>query len=107
LRWPATLLIESASFRLGGLIFDSGPWLIAGLGGLALSILLWFPLVRGMTRSVSGMRRATGRIAEGQFDVRIAETRHDELGDLARSIDRMAEQLDWRTGASWIAPWGT
>jgi two-component system sensor histidine kinase CpxA len=37
--------------------------------------------------------RATEEIAEGRFDVRVAEERHDELGSLAESINRMATRL--------------
>jgi two-component system sensor histidine kinase CpxA len=39
------------------------------------------------------MTRATARVAEGQFDTQLPETRGDELGLLARSINQMAERL--------------
>jgi two-component system sensor histidine kinase CpxA len=93
-RWPGTVVVMSPSFRLGGLLFDPTPWLAAGLGGLALSVLLWLPLVRGITRSISGMTRVTGRMAEGRFEVRVPTVRSDELGQLATAINRMAERLE-------------
>jgi two-component system sensor histidine kinase CpxA len=40
------------------------------------------------------MMTATAAIAEGNFEVRLASTRPDELGSLSRSIDRMAARLE-------------
>src|SRR6202000_411277 len=49
--------------------------------------------VRGITRSISRMTRATEKIAEGNFDVRTQVRRQDELGFLSEAINRMAERL--------------
>ena len=69
-------------------------WLLAGSGVLALSILFWLPLVRSITRSVGQLTTATERIAEGRFETRVATRRHDELGRLGESVNRMAARLD-------------
>ena len=60
---------------------------------LLLSVLFWFPFVRGITRSISQLTQATEQIAEGRFDVRVSPRRQDELGSLALSVNRMAERL--------------
>ncbi len=90
---PATLLVRTPTLTGGGLFVDLKPWLAIGAGVLVLSALFWLPLVHGITRSVSQMTRATGQIAEGQFDARVPDRRNDELGSLAGAINRMAARL--------------
>lgn len=90
----AVLVADDSSFHMGGLIVDLTPWLRLGCGAVAFSVLFWFPLLHGITRSIRKMMHATGRIAEGQFDVRVSLRRRDELGALAESINQMAARLD-------------
>jgi two-component system sensor histidine kinase CpxA len=88
------LVAESNSVTVGGLVMDLRlGWLLA-LGSALFSIILWLPLLRGVTRSIRQMTEATERIAQGQFDVRVPARRHDELGVLAEAINRMALRLD-------------
>lgn len=88
------LVAESNSVTVGGLVMDLRlGWMLA-LGSALLSILLWLPLLRGMTRCIRQMTDATERIANGQFDVRVPARRHDELGDLAEAINQMGLRLD-------------
>ena len=90
-----TLVAKSDSLGGGGLFFEWTPWLLAAAAVLTVSVLCWLPLVRGLTRSLRRMTEATGRIAEGRFDVRVAEeSRGDELGALAGSINHMAARLN-------------
>ena len=90
-----TLVARSGSLGGGGLFFEWTPWLLAAGAVLTVSVLCWLPLVRGLTRALWRLTEATGRIAEGRFDVRVAdESRGDELGALAGSINRMAARLD-------------
>jgi two-component system sensor histidine kinase CpxA len=91
---PLTLIAESASINGGGLFFEITPWLYAGAGVLLLSLLLWIPLVRGITRAIAEMSAATQRIAGGAFDTRIHSPRNDELGALAQSINDLAQRLE-------------
>src|SRR5262245_28570267 len=60
---------------------------------VVISVLCWLPLVRGLTRSIADMMRATSRISEGRFDVGVRTARGDELGGLGVSINRMAHRL--------------
>ncbi len=91
--WPLTLLLVSDSLSAGGLFFDPMPWVAVGFGALIFSVLFWLPLVRGVTRSLSQMTRATEQISEGRFEARVDERRGDELGRLGQAINRMAARL--------------
>lgn len=90
---PLTLVLASDSLRAGGLLFDFTPWLVVGGGAFLLSMLFWWPLVRGITRSLRGMTGVAEQIADGRFDIRLDTARRDELGQLARSLSRMAARL--------------
>jgi two-component system, OmpR family, sensor histidine kinase CpxA len=88
------MVIVSDTLSAGGLFFDIKPWLNTAAAALFLSVLLWFPLVRGINRSIAQMTEATRQIASGRFDTRVDERRRDELGTLGRSINQMAARLD-------------
>ena len=90
---PVTLLAVSNSIRGGGLFFDFLPWVGVGLGVLFVSVLFWFPLVRGITRSLSQLTHATEQISEGKFEARVEASRRDELGRLGQAVNRMATRL--------------
>ena len=90
---PATLLAMSTSIRGGGLFFDFVPWAWVCFGVLFVSVLFWFPLVRGITRYISQMTQATEAIAEGRFEAPVQSERGDELGRLSQAISRMASRL--------------
>lgn len=91
---PRILLAVSRTLTGGGLFFNYWPWLFGGFGALLVSALLWLPFVRGITGRLREIMRASGRIAEGRFDIRLADGRRDELGELASEINRMAARLD-------------
>ena len=89
----SVLVLRTESLAAGWLLGDLKPWLWGAAGVMAVSALLWFPFVRGITRSVGRMKRATASIAEGAFDVSVPDKRRDELGELAAGINRMAARL--------------
>ena len=62
------------------LIFAAAPWCVAALG-----VSIASPL-RELARSVD-------RFGHGDLSVRFNSRRKDEIGDLARSFDRMAERI--------------
>jgi two-component system sensor histidine kinase CpxA len=95
---PFTLVIASDTLSAGGLLFDVKPWILGGIAVVLLSVIFWFPPVRGITRAISQMTRATEKIAEGQFDVRSQVNRQDELGALSDSINQMAARLSGFVG---------
>jgi two-component system sensor histidine kinase CpxA len=89
----AILAMVSETITGGGMFFDPLPWAIFGAAALGISALVWFPIAGGITRSIRRVNTAARRIAGGGFDTRIDERRRDELGELAGSVNAMAEQL--------------
>jgi two-component system sensor histidine kinase CpxA len=75
------------------LLFDYKPWLAVVIVVILLSVACWLPLIRGLTRSISQLTSATGAIAQGRFATRLSVNRRDELGQLSRAINDMAERL--------------
>lgn len=88
------LLVIRLESLFGGLLGDPRPLLLGALAVVLLSMLLWLPFVRGITRSVEAMTQAGRRIAEGRLDTRVAVRRRDELGELARTLNEMAARLE-------------
>ncbi|MCW8934528.1 MAG: ATP-binding protein [Gammaproteobacteria bacterium] len=70
----------------------SVPLIIVLLGSLFFSAsLAWY-----ITRPIRHLRKATNQFAEGKFDTRVMNNignRKDEIADLARDFDHMAEQV--------------
>lgn len=88
------MAMVSDTMSAGGLFFDVQSWLWAASAVIAVSVLWWFPFVRGITRSVSQISAATERIAEGRFNTVVPEARGDELGRLGGAINRMSVRLE-------------
>jgi two-component system sensor histidine kinase CpxA len=96
---PMTLVGATPSLGVSPLLFNPKPWIAVAGGVVIFSILFWFPLARGLTKSITEMTHATEAIAEGRFDVQLADSRSDELGRLSHAINRMASRLkDYVTG---------
>lgn len=60
--------------------------------GLA-SLLLGYMAVRWLFRPIGSIREGAAHIGHGKFDHRIADIRHDQLGDLASDINRLADDV--------------
>lgn len=93
----SVLMFVSPTFYTNPFFFDLRPWVGVAAGVLVISALCWLPLMRNLTHSIADMMRATGRIADGRFDVALDAKRHDELGRLGRSIQTMAGRLETLT----------
>jgi serine phosphatase RsbU (regulator of sigma subunit) len=73
----------------------------AVLVGLAIALLIVylvalaiaFVLVGSIARAVNRLTRATQAVARGDFSVRVQSRSRDQIGDLARSFDGMAESI--------------
>lgn len=65
------------------------------LTGLVLFVSMWLALYlsKFVTRPVAALAEATHEISKGNLDYRVAVPAADELGDLVRSFNRMAEEL--------------
>lgn len=68
-----------------------GVALAAGIGAL-----LFFPM-RFLARPLVELREAARRLEAGDLAVRVPADTQDEIGDLARSFNHMAESIDTRT----------
>lgn len=90
---PGTLVLMSPSLLANRLFFDVTPWVTIGLAVILISVACWLPFIRGMTRSIAQMTRTAGRIAEGQFEIHVADQRRDEIGQLGEAVNRMASRL--------------
>jgi signal transduction histidine kinase len=70
----------------------------AGWGGLVLLLLLtlaaWYYVRRSVVSPVLTVAEASRRLAEGDMTVRVPPVRDDELGDLARAFNSMADSLE-------------
>jgi two-component system, OmpR family, sensor histidine kinase CpxA len=88
-----TLIWRFSSPWTNPFFFDYRPWLAIILAIILIFVACWLPLVRGLTRTISQMTRATGQIAEGHFEIALSTRRGDELGQLSESINRMAHRL--------------
>src|SRR5262249_10664542 len=72
------------------LIGISGALLVVYLVALAIA----FTLVGTITRNINRLTRATQAIAAGDFSVRVRSRARDQIGDLTRSFDGMAESIE-------------
>lgn len=56
--------------------------------------LLSLPLSARMVRRIMTLAGATNRLASGQYDIRVVADSGDEMGQLARDFNRLAETLE-------------
>jgi two-component system, OmpR family, sensor histidine kinase CpxA len=89
----AVLVVASDSMSGHGLFFDVRPWLFVVAAIVVLSMLIWFPFVRGLTVSIGQMTSAAEEIARGRFDAEVTVRRSDELGRLAVAINQLSVRL--------------
>jgi two-component system phosphate regulon sensor histidine kinase PhoR len=73
-----------------------GPILAAGLLSVAVAALLGWLAARGPSRRLQEMARAAAGVASGQAGTRVPAWGSDEVAALARSLNRMADQLEER-----------
>ncbi len=73
---------------------------LAGVGTvlLVLSALVGAVAARSLLRPIRRTRDAVHRVESGQLETRLPEQGRDELADLARSFNRMAETLEATVG---------
>jgi len=64
------------------------------LGAFVLAIALGGTLAHYMSKRLSALKEAANAIAEGQYSERIQTTYADEIGQLGKAFNTMAEQID-------------
>ncbi|HEV3332546.1 MAG TPA: ATP-binding protein [Bryobacteraceae bacterium] len=58
------------------------------------AVLLCYWLAYYLSRPVRKLKQAVERFGEGDLSARVNSTRRDELGELARTFDRMADRIE-------------
>jgi two-component system, OmpR family, sensor histidine kinase BaeS len=66
----------------------------AALVALMLAFLFSFLLIRRVLKPLYQMGLVTGKIAQGNYTMRVQITSSDEIGELAKSFNRMADSLE-------------
>ncbi|MBQ5965570.1 ATP-binding protein [Massilia sp. ZL223] len=79
-------------------------WMI-GAAAVALSALAAVLLARHFRRPIDRLARGAGELAAGNYGIRLPHERSDELGDLARHFNALAERLSQAETArrQWVA----
>ncbi len=70
-------------------------FLLAGLISVSLTVIIIFFLSKALTKPLIKMKDATSQISKGNFDVTLAKRGNDELGELAKSIQLLANDLNY------------
>ena len=66
----------------------------ASLAAVILASVLSFVMMRRVLAPLSRMTATSGRIAAGDFSVRVPENTRDEVGQMAQAFNRMAASLE-------------
>jgi two-component system sensor histidine kinase CpxA len=61
---------------------------------IAVAVLLSYLLALHLTSPLRALQKAVERFGQGDFTARVRSARRDELGQLARTFDQMAERLE-------------
>lgn len=87
------LLSSSLEDQLATVALVKRRLLYATIVALLIAVVLGFAVAAVHARRLGRIQRAADRIAEGAFDESLIDTGNDEVGQLARSVDRMRMQL--------------
>ncbi len=68
---------------------------LAGWITVCLTIIIIVFLSKGITKPLLKMKEATSQMSKGEFSVSLPITSDDELGDLAKSIELLATDLNY------------
>ncbi|HYL05509.1 MAG TPA: SpoIIE family protein phosphatase [Thermoanaerobaculia bacterium] len=85
---------------------DAGAWaLLVALAVLLLNVyvaaaLMALFMIVGLSRAVNRLSRATDAVRRGDFSVRIPGRRRDQVGELQRTFNEMASNLETLVAAS-------
>ena len=70
-------------------------FLLVGFISIFITIIIIIFLSRGITKPLIQMKKATSQINKGNFAVTITRKSDDELGELAKSIETLATDLNY------------
>ena len=92
-RGPVVMLSSSLRHDLESVSVVRKRVIIAGAIATVFAIVLGYALATLFARRIRRLDRAAARIADGRFDVAIVDAAPDELGQLARTFERMRLRL--------------
>ena len=88
------VLLESTLRELGfAQVSSSDILLTSGAIAFVLTVLLGALFSRMFTQPITAVQRFAGRLASGEYEARMNSAHRDEIGELARSMDILAERL--------------
>lgn len=67
---------------------------MTGIAAMALALGISLVLAQGMLSPIRRMQKNVSDLSNGDYSIRLASDRQDELGDLMRNLDRLAVALD-------------
>jgi len=97
-KWKLVLIVPEATI-LEPVVQMAWQTLQVGLGGVVLAVLMATVVARRFSRPVLRLRTASSALQEGEFkslELSDLTRRADELGDLARTFETMAERIRMR-----------
>ncbi|MEM7384519.1 MAG: HAMP domain-containing sensor histidine kinase [Verrucomicrobiota bacterium] len=96
---PGYLLVQAKKHE-SDLFFNERTWIAAAILAVLGSIVLWTPLMVGISRRLGRLSDATDQIADGQLLTRVSEDPlNDDLSSLCHSVNRMASRLEEQVGS--------
>jgi signal transduction histidine kinase len=90
---PVVLLSDDLSDRLANINVVRRRLFMAAAIAIAVSLLAGYLAAHAFARRIRRLERAAERIADGEFDEPVVDGGADELGELARTFERMRLQL--------------
>ncbi len=104
MRWPLSMLAvvrvdgePRALVQMSGSIWmEAPPWrlMLALLGTVLLSMVVWVPVTRRITRPLRQLSAVAESFGQGHLSARSGIQAQDEVGELARRFDAMAERIE-------------
>lgn len=67
--------------------------LMSGMVALVISFIIAIPFARSLTQPVTSMRSTALELASGNYEAKTGIVRYDEIGELATTMDFLAEKL--------------
>jgi two-component system phosphate regulon sensor histidine kinase PhoR len=97
---PVVIRTSEAIADVNAPFLRTRRWVIgAGLFTVAVGVGLGLWMARRLATPIREMQAMAGAVARGERGARLRSTRRDELGELARSLDHLAEELEARVEA--------
>ncbi len=92
LDWLIVVAVPEADF-MQQIDANTRTTILLCLVALLISILIGIATARWVIQPILGLNQAARSLADGDWEQRVTVERSDELGELGRSFNRMAEQL--------------